>query len=129
MASDIGEEQLKAVGSARDRVSLVLRLRGLFFLRIRVGMRDLDAVRLELALKELGLFLAEIVFERERFELRGFEMASVLFSALDQRLQVLRLEQFDELVLRQLVFQSFRISIFRSDKLTNCMGVTGLFPG
>jgi hypothetical protein len=102
VASDVGEEELEAVSRAGDRVGLVLRLAGLLLLLVGFGTRDLDGVGLELALKELGLLFAEIVLERERVELGSLQMATVLLGALDQRLYVLGLEQFDELVLRQL---------------------------
>jgi hypothetical protein len=52
----------------------------------------------------------------------------VLFGALDQRIHVLGLEQFDQLVLGQL-----RVSVLsatrKSNKLTECMSAFGLFPG
>ena len=72
MAPDVGEEELEAVGGARDRTGLVLRLlRRRLLRRLCVGIREVDAVRLELALKELGLVLAEVVFEHECLELGG----------------------------------------------------------
>jgi hypothetical protein len=58
-------------------------------------------VGFELALQELGLFLAEVVLDDERLEVGGLQMATVLLAALDERLYVLGLKQFDELVLRQ----------------------------
>ena len=58
-------------------------------------------MRLELALEQLGVFLAEVVLEHERLELGGLELAAVLLGALHERLHVLRFEEFDELVLRQ----------------------------
>ena len=69
VAADIGEEQLEAVGRAGDGAGLVLLLGGLFLLGVEVGLRDLDVVRLELALEQLGVFLADVVLEHERFEL------------------------------------------------------------
>ena len=74
---------------------------GLFLLGVGVRLRDLDVVRLELALEQLGIFLADVVLEHERLELGGLELAAVLLGALDERLHVLRFEEFDELVLRQ----------------------------
>ena len=58
-------------------------------------------MRLELALEQLGILLADVVFEHERLELGGLELAAVLLGALDERLHVLRFKEFDELVLRQ----------------------------
>jgi hypothetical protein len=52
-------------------------------------------VRLELALEQLGVFLADVVLEHEGLELGRLELAPVLLGALDQSLHVLRLEQFD----------------------------------
>ena len=75
--------------------------RGLLLLGVGVRLRDLDVVRLELALEQLGVFLADVVLEHERLELGGLELASVLLGALDERLHVLGFEEFDELVLRQ----------------------------
>ena len=56
---------------------------------------------LELALQQLGVFLADVVLEHERLELGGLELASVLLGALHERLHVLRFKEFHELVLRQ----------------------------
>jgi len=69
------------------------------------------------------------VLEHERLELRGLEMASVLFCALDERLHVLRFEQFDELVLRQVGVSVLSISCGECDKLTECKTESCLFPG
>ena len=58
-------------------------------------------MRLELALEQLGILLADVVLEHERLELGRLELAPVLLGALDQRLHVLGFKEFDELVLRQ----------------------------
>jgi len=85
-------------------------------------------VRLELALEQFSVFLADVVLEHERLELGRLELAPVLLGALDQSLHMLRLEQFDELVLRQ-IRVSVLSSLFRaSDKLTESMASSVLFP-
>ena len=66
-------------------------------------------MRLELALEQLGVLVADVVLEHERLELGCLELAPVLLGALDQSLHVLRLEQFNELVLRQV-----RVSVLSS---------------
>ena len=101
VAADVGEEQLEAVGRAGDGAGLVLLLGGLLLVGVGFGLGDLDVVGLELALEQLGILLADVVLEHERLELGGLELASVLLGALDERLHVLRFEEFDELVLRQ----------------------------
>ncbi len=58
-------------------------------------------MRLELALKQLGILFADVVLQHECLELGGLELASVLLGALDERLHVLRFEELYELVLRQ----------------------------
>ena len=58
-------------------------------------------MRLELALEQLGVLLADVVLEHERLELGGLELTPVLLGALDERLHMLGFEEFDELVLRQ----------------------------
>ena len=80
-------------------------------------------MRLELALKELGLVLAEVVLEHERLELGGLQMAAVLLGALDQRLQMLGLEQFDELVLGQSAVSVLSLRSF--SRATNLRSVGG----
>ena len=74
---------------------------GVLLLDVRVGLRDLDVVCLELALQELGVFLTDVVLEHERLELGRLELPSVLLGALDERLDMLRFEEVYELVLRQ----------------------------
>ena len=108
MATNVGQEELEAVCCPRYGTGLVLLGRGLLLLGIDVGLRDLDVVRLELALEQLGVFLADVVLEHERLELGRLELAPVLLGAFDQSLNMLRLKQIDELVLRQVRVQSFR---------------------
>ena len=130
VATDVREEELEAVGGAGDGAGLVLLLGCcLLLLGVGVGLRDLDVVRLELALEQLGVFLADVVLEHEGLELGGLELASVLLGALHERLHVLRFEEFDELVLRQRPVQSFRISVLQCDKLTESTTDFRLFPG
>ena len=129
VAADVGQEELKAVGGARNGAGLVLLLGGLLLLGVDIGLRDLDVVRLELALEQFGVLVADVVLEHERLELGCLELAPVLLGALDQRLHVLRFEKFDELVLRQVLFQSFRDSVPGSDKLTESRAAFVLFQG
>ena len=91
MTADVGEEQLEAVGCAGDRLGLEARLDGRFLLGLCVGVRlnDLDGVRFELALEELGLVLPEVVLDDEGLEISRLEMPAVLFGAFDECLQVL----------------------------------------
>ena len=96
-----GSPPLKRTRGTRDRASLVLLGGSVFLLGVDLGLCDLDVARLELALEQLGVLVADVVLEHERLELGCLELAPVLLGALDQRLQVLGLEQFDELVLRQ----------------------------
>jgi hypothetical protein len=104
VASDIRKEELQAVRGTGDGLGLVLGLGSCFFVGLRVVARgaDLDGVRLELALKQLRLLLAEVVLDDERLEVCRLQVSAVLLAALDERLHVLGLKQFDELVLRQL---------------------------
>ena len=118
VAADIGEEQLEAVGRAGDGARLVLLLGGLFLLGVEVGLRDLDVVRLELALEQLGVFLADVVLEHEGFELGGLELASVLLGALHERLHMLRLKELYQLVLRQRPVSVLSNLDQKCDKLT-----------
>ena len=66
------------------------------------GLRrpDLEPDRLELARERLGLLVGQLVLERECLELGRLDVAALL-GALDQRLDLLGLEQFDQLVLGQ----------------------------
>ena len=105
----------RRVGGARERLgSPHLGLRGLLLLLFLVALvasalrlADLETDRLELALERLGLVVVELVLEDERLQLGGLDEAPLL-GTLDQRSDLLRLEEFDQLVLRQLVTQSFR---------------------
>jgi len=126
---DIGEEELQAVSRAGDGVGLVLSLRCDLLLGVRglAGSPDLDRVGLELALQELGLLLSEIVLDDERLEVGRLQVSAVLLAALDERLHMLGLKQFDELVLRQSGVSI--LSARRSNKRTECMTRFGLFPG
>ena len=57
-------------------------------------------MRLELARDLLGLLVVQLVLERERLELGRLDAAALL-RALDQRLDLVGLEQFSQLVLGQ----------------------------
>src|SRR5207253_4683265 len=111
VAPDVGQEELQTVGGANE--NLGLRLRGLFFglLGLGLGLLDrlanLEADRLELTLKLLGIFLAEVVLQRERFDLRRLDVAA-LFGALHERAGMLGFEQLVHLVLRQFLLYFFR---------------------
>ena len=129
VAADVGEEQLEAVGGAGYGAGLVLLRGGLLLLGVGVRLGDLDVVRLELALEQLGVLLADVVLEHERLELGGLELASVLLGALHERLHVLRFEEFDELVLRQRPVSVLSNLALQCDKLTESTTVFGLFPG
>ena len=110
VAADVGEEELQAVGGAgRDRG---LRDGGLLLLLVLVllggGLRgagrrlpQLEAERLELAGELLGLLVVQIVLEHERLELGRLDEAALL-GALDERLDLVGLDQFVQLALRQI---------------------------
>ena len=81
-------------------------------------------MRLELALKELGVLFADVVLQHERLELGGFELPAVLLGTLDEGLYVLRFKEFYELVLRQRpVSVLSNLVPSECDKLTECMTV------
>jgi hypothetical protein len=70
------------------------------------------------------------VLEDERLELGGLEVPAVLLGALDEGLEMLGLEQFDELVLRQSAVSVLSIRSFgESNKLTECRELFRLIPG
>src|SRR6266566_1027578 len=104
VASDVGEEELQAVCGADE--NLGLRLHGLLLglLGLRLGFLDrlanLEADRLELTLKLLGVFLAEVVLQRESLDLSRLD-ETALFSALHECAGMLGFEQLVHLVLRQ----------------------------
>ena len=136
VAADVGEEELQAVGGAggdRDgsRLDLLLLLLGFLLGLVLGGARlpDLEAEGLQLARELLRLLLGQVVLEHERLELGGLDQAALL-RALDERLDLLRLNQFDQLVLRQ----SRNVSPFRKSfdggyKLTHHMRSILLLPG
>src|SRR6266566_3452165 len=110
VASDVREEELQAVG--RPDENLGLRLGDfLSLLGFRVVLLDrlanLEADRLELTLKLLGVCLAEIVLQGERLDLRRLDEAA-LFGALHEHAGVLGLEQLVHLVLRQFLLRLSR---------------------
>jgi hypothetical protein len=88
VATDIGQEELEAVGGAREDVGLG-RLGGLLLLLLLHGLcgrlAHLEPDALELAGQLLDFVLVELVLEGERLELGSFEVTT-LFSALDERL-------------------------------------------
>jgi len=111
VAPDIREEELQAVGRTDEHVrlrlgSLLVGLVGLS--AVLLGrLANLEADRLELALKLLGVFLAEVVLQRERLDLRRLDEAA-LFGALHERAGMLGFEQLVHLVLRQFLLYFFR---------------------
>ncbi len=109
MAADVGEEELEAVsGSGRDsgdggRLDLhLLLLLGLLrvLLLARARLSDLEAERLQLAGELLRFIVGQVVLEHERLELHGLDEPALL-GPFHERLDLLRLNQFDQLVLRQ----------------------------
>ncbi len=114
MAADIGEEELEAVGRAGDgdgrRRSLVLLL--LFVLVVDLVLRlgddgsgrdrlaDLEPRALELPRQLLDFLLIELLLDGERRDRGGIDVAALL-RALDDGPDLIRLEQFLQLVLSQ----------------------------
>src|SRR5437764_3316272 len=111
VAPNVREEELQAVGRPDEHVRLRLGslLVGLVGLSAALlgRLANLEADRLELALKLLGVFLAEVVLQRERLDLRRLDEAT-LFGALHERAGVLGFEQLVHLVLRQFLLYFFR---------------------
>ena len=103
-------ESVDDLGAARggDRgrlallLGLLLGLGGLLGGGRGAGLRlpDLEADRLELAGELLLLLVVQVVLEHERLELGGLDEPALL-RALDERLHLVGLEQFGQLVLRQ----------------------------
>jgi hypothetical protein len=114
--ADVGEEELQAVGGAGDRDGgsgrlllgrlgrlLALLLRGLGVRRRRRGgsrRADLEPGALELACELLDLLVVELELGREGLDLGRIDEAALL-GALDDGADLVRLEQFVKLVLRQ----------------------------
>ena len=103
VAPDVGKEELEGVRGAGEGLAGPHRgLRGLLrLLRFRLDRRaDLEPHGLELARHLLDLFRRELLLGDEGLELGRVHPAALL-GAFQDRLQLLGLEQFDELVLRQ----------------------------
>ncbi len=106
MPSDVGEEELEAVGGTDHGGGLGCgRCGGRRASNGRLGLlasacADLDSDRLELALKLLGLVVGKVVLESEGLELGRLEEATLL-GALDEDARRLRLKKLSHLVLRQ----------------------------
>ena len=137
VAPDVGEEQLQRIGSARKRLGRPDGGFGLFLLSlgvcqlllgVGVGLRlaHLETDGLELPRDLLGFLVVQLVLEHERLEFGRLHPAALL-GALDQSLDLIRFEQFCQLVLRQEVFQSFRVP--RVHNLFDSMQVRPAFPG
>src|SRR2546421_196478 len=104
VAADVGEEELQRVGGAADLGRLDRRGLGLLLLGLgRRRLPDLEPDALELAHDLLDLDLGEVVLEREGLEVRGLDEAALL-GALDEQARLVGVEQFVQLVRRQLVF-------------------------
>jgi hypothetical protein len=102
--ADVGQEELQAVPGARRRVGLVddrLRL-GLRVLLLDHRFAHLEAGALKLAHHFLELRLAQVVLDRKRLELGRLDPTPLL-PCLDQRPRALRLKQFRQLVLSQVL--------------------------
>jgi hypothetical protein len=105
VTSDVGEEQLQAVGRSDDRLGIDLRRLDLGRLLLlgcggRASLRDLETDGLELTLKLGDFLLAEIVLERKRLQLHGLDEAALL-GGLHHRAGALVLEQFVQMLVRQ----------------------------
>jgi hypothetical protein len=114
--ADVGQEQLQAVGGARDgrglglerQLGLLLRPRRRL-LRGRLGGRlgrrgdrlaDLETGALELAGELLELLVVQLELGGARLELGRIDVAALL-GRLEDGADQIRLEQFVKLVLRQ----------------------------
>ena len=138
MAADVGQEELEAVGGAggggdggRLLLDFLLGLLGGGVGRggARLGRPHLEPDRLELARQPLLLLVVQVVLEHERLELRGVDEAALL-RALDERLHLVGLKQFDQLVLRQGETSVLSGAASReSNKLTHLMSYFLLLPG
>ena len=126
VTADVGQEELKAVGGARNRAGLVLLGGSVFLLGVDVGLRDFDVVRLELALEQLGVLVADVVLEHERLELGCLEppcssaRSIRAFTCSDSNSSM-------SWFCVKFVFQSFRALFRGSDKLTESTAVSFLF--
>jgi hypothetical protein len=111
--ADVGQEELQAVAGAGDlrrlggSVGLGL---GLLGLGCGGGLRlaYLEADALELAGDLLDLLIGEVMLDRERLELSRLDEAALL-GALHKKARLIALEQFVQLVLRQVSFASFQV--------------------
>ena len=123
MAADIGEEELEAVGGAGDgdrrRRSLVLLLFVVLVVGVArcgnrgrgcglsgIGLADLEPGALELSGQLLDFLLVEILLGGERFD-RGRIDVAALLGSLDDRADLIRLEQFLQLILSQSPLRPF----------------------
>jgi hypothetical protein len=112
--ADVGEEELEAVGGAGDGDSRRRRLVLLLLLLLVVdlirrlrydghsdfGLTDLEPRALELARQLLDILLVELLLDGEGRDRDGIDEAALL-SSLDDRADLIRLEQFLQLILSQ----------------------------
>ena len=85
-----------------------LQLGGLLFLFdlcLGFGLADIEPDALELAGQLFDLGLVEVVLEGERLELGGLEVPTLL-GTLDERLGLVRIKQFVQLILCQVSLSS-----------------------
>ena len=105
----VGEEELERVGGSRERLArpdgCLCGLLRLLLLRL-LRQTDLEAHRLQLPRHLLDLLGGELLLGDERLELGRIDPTTLL-GALDDALELIRFEEFDELVLGQPISQSF----------------------
>src|SRR5437667_9210229 len=106
------------------------RLRGLLLLglllRLGGGLAHLEPDALELAGQLLDLVLVQVVLERERLELGGLEVATLL-STLDESLRLVGIKQFVELILCQLSLSA--LTLWSAANLLTVSGIPFSFQG
>ena len=100
VTSDVGEEELQAVGGAADGSRVVGRGRRGRRLCLVGGLAHLEPDRLELTRQLLDLLLPEVVLERECLELCRLDEPALL-GALDQQARLIALKQLVQLILGQ----------------------------
>jgi hypothetical protein len=126
VTADVGEEELKAVGRARDRGRLDA---GGLLLRRLLGVggggrlggarrgADLEADPLELGGELLDLLLVQVELGDECLELGGLQVAALL-RTLDEGARLVGLEQLVQLVLGQGAISPLDPASTASDLLT-----------
>jgi hypothetical protein len=110
VATDVGEEELEAVGGTGERSGRLEPRRLLLGRLLGVGGRgrfgdargraDLDPDPLELGRQLLDLLLGQVQLDREGLELGGLEIPALL-GRLDESARLVGLEQLVQLILGQ----------------------------